>query len=98
MNTEPENYLPTRESLLIRLRNWGDEASWKDFFETYWKLIYSVARRTGMNDVEAQDVVQETIITVVRKLPEFKYDPAIGSFKGWLLTLTRSRIQDQFRR
>src|SRR5947207_12829164 len=98
MNTESEDYLPTRESLLLRLRKWDDETSWAEFFETYWRLIYSVARRAGFNDAEAQDVVQETVITVARKVPEFKYDPTIGSFKGWLLTLTHSRIQDQIRK
>jgi RNA polymerase sigma-70 factor (ECF subfamily) len=99
MKIESEDeYLPTRESLLNRLRNWDDQASWKDFFETYWKMIYRVGRRAGLSDAEAQDVVQETIITVARRLPQFRYDPAIGSFKSWLLTLTRSRLSDHFRK
>jgi RNA polymerase sigma-70 factor (ECF subfamily) len=97
-NGESETLLPTRESLLSRLRDLDDQTSWEDFFETYWKLIYSVARKAGLNDAEAQDVVQETIVKAARKLPGFKYDPAIGSFKAWLLTITRSRIQDQFRK
>lgn len=91
-------YLPTRESLLSRLRNWDDETSWKDFFETYWKMIYRVARRSGFGDTEAQDIVQETIISVAKALPQFKYDPSIGSFKSWLLQITRSRINDHFRK
>jgi RNA polymerase sigma-70 factor (ECF subfamily) len=95
---ESETFLPTRESLLSRLRDLDDQTSWDDFFETYWKLIYSVARKAGLNDAEAQDVVQETVVTAARKLPGFKYDPALGSFKAWLLTVTRSRVQDQFRK
>ena len=98
MNTETDDYLPTRESLLSRLRNWEDQESWRDFFETYWKLIYKVARRAGLGEAEAQDVVQETVLTVAQQMPGFHYDPAIGSFKAWLLTLTRSRIQDHFRK
>jgi len=101
MNPEFEEsppFLPTRESLLSRLRDLDDHTSWEDFFETYWKLIYSVARKAGLNDAEAQDVVQETIVSAARKLPGFKYDPALGSFKSWLLTITRWRIQDQFRK
>jgi RNA polymerase sigma-70 factor (ECF subfamily) len=98
MNPDTEDYLPTRESLLERLRNWEDQASWHDFFETYWKLIYKFARRAGLAEAEAQDVVQETVITVARKLPEFHYDPARGSFKAWLHTVAHSRIQDHFRR
>jgi RNA polymerase sigma-70 factor (ECF subfamily) len=98
MSTDTEDYLPTRESLLNRLRNWEDQESWKDFFETYWKLLYKVARRAGLGDAEAQDIVQETVFTVARHMPEFRYDPVLGSFKAWLLTLTRSRINDYFRR
>jgi RNA polymerase sigma-70 factor (ECF subfamily) len=98
MNTEPDEYIPTRASLLVRLKSWDDQESWKRFFDTYWKLIYSVARKAGLRDAEAQDVVQDTIIAAAKKLPEFKYDPAIGSFKGWLSQLTRRRIIDNLRK
>src|SRR5256886_12595069 len=90
--------LATRRSLVDRLVHWEDQARWQEFFETYWKLIYSVARRSGLNDAEAQDVVQETVITVAKKIDKLRYDPAIGSFKGWLLNITRWRIADQFRK
>jgi RNA polymerase sigma-70 factor (ECF subfamily) len=90
--------LVTRSSLLSRLRNVGDDASWRRFFDTYWRLIYNVARKAGLNDYEAQDVVQETVIAVARKMPEFRYDPAKGSFKQWLLLITRRRIHDHLRR
>src|SRR5437867_1224129 len=90
--------LPTRASLLSRLRDLGDSDSWREFFETYWRLIYNVARKAGLSDDAAQDVVQETVIAVARKMPEFRYDPAKGSFKQWLLLITRRRIHDQLRR
>src|SRR5437762_6830605 len=90
--------IATRSSLLKRLKNWDDRASWKDFFDTYWKLIYGVARAAGLNDAEAQDVVQETIICVAQKMPKFEYDSSVGSFKSWLMRLTRWRITDQFRK
>ena len=98
MTTLRTDVIPTRLSLLQRLKNWDDKTSWKDFFDTYWKLIYGVARKAGLSDAEAQDVVQETIIAVARKMPEFNYDPAIGRFKGWLMQVTRWRIVDQIRR
>src|SRR5947207_466930 len=62
--------IATRSSLIKRLKNWDDRASWKDFFDTYWKLIYGVARAAGLNDAEAQDVVQETIICVAKKIAQ----------------------------
>ena len=90
--------LATRRSLVDRLGNWDDQSRWQEFFETYWKLIYSVARKAGLGDAEAQDVVQETILTVAKNIGKLDYDPAVGSFKGWLLNITRWRIADQFRK
>jgi RNA polymerase sigma factor (sigma-70 family) len=90
--------IPTRRSLLDRLKNWEDHESWREFFDTYWRLIYGVAMKAGLTDSEAQEVVQETVIAVAKKMHGFKYDPSIGSFKSWLLHTTRWRISDQFRK
>jgi len=90
--------IPTRHSLLNRLKDWGDQTSWQDFFNTYSRLIYNVAVKAGLSDTEAQEVVQETVIAVARKIGEFKADPAHGSFSAWLMQLTRWRIADQFRK
>jgi RNA polymerase sigma factor (sigma-70 family) len=98
MQDKPFDPIPTRHSLLNRLKDWGDQASWQDFFDTYWRLIYNVAVKAGLTDAEAQDVVQETVIAVARKIGQFKADPAHGSFSAWLMQLTRWRIADQFRR
>ncbi len=98
MTSDSNEFIPTRASLLTRLKHWDDQEGWKRFFDTYWKLIYSVSRKAGLGDAEAQDVVQETIIAVAKKMPEFKYDPAVGSFKGWLMQLTRWRIVDHVRK
>jgi RNA polymerase sigma factor (sigma-70 family) len=94
---QTDAFIPTRRSLLSRLRNLDDDTSWRDFFDTYWKLIYRAATKAGLSDAEAQDVVQETILTISRKIQQFKYDPALGSFKGWLLHTTRWRILDHVR-
>jgi RNA polymerase sigma factor (sigma-70 family) len=91
-------WLATRRSLVDRLANWDDQKRWQEFFDTYWKLIYSAARKSGLTEAEAQEVVQETVITVAKNIGKLKYDPAIGSFKGWLLQITRWRIADQFRK
>ena len=93
-----ENDLKTRRTLISRLKNWEDQESWRDFFNTYWKFIYGVAIRFGLSDAEAEDVVQETILTVAKKMPVFEYDPAVCSFKGWLMHVTRLRIIDQLRK
>jgi RNA polymerase sigma-70 factor (ECF subfamily) len=91
-------FLPTRESLLSRLKDWEDRDSWQDFFETYWRLIYNTARKAGLTDTEAQDIVQETVISVAKNIEGFKYDPAVCSFKSWMLRLTRWRILNQLKK
>jgi RNA polymerase sigma-70 factor (ECF subfamily) len=93
-----DELIATRTTLIDRLKNWQDQPSWQDFFDTYWKLIYGVARKSGLTDTEAQEVVQETMISVAKHMPSFHYDPAIGSFRAWLLKMTRWRISDQFRK
>ena len=90
--------IPTRQSLLSRLKDWNDQESWKVFFDTYWRLIYNAAVKAGLTDAEAQDVVQETVISVLKTMPKFEYDAERGSFKTWLLHLTGWRITDQFRK
>jgi RNA polymerase sigma factor (sigma-70 family) len=93
-----DEFIPTRWSLLSRLKNLEDQDSWQVFFNTYWRLIYSVALKAGLSGDAAQDVVQETVLTVSRNLPRFRTDPSAGSFKGWLMNITRWRIADQYRR
>ncbi|HEY3860631.1 MAG TPA: sigma-70 family RNA polymerase sigma factor [Verrucomicrobiae bacterium] len=84
--------------MIKRLKNWQDQDSWQDFFDTYWKLIYGVAVKSGLTQTEAEDVVQETMVSVAKHMPEFNYNRAAGSFKAWLLNMTRWRITDQFRK
>jgi RNA polymerase sigma-70 factor (ECF subfamily) len=90
--------LATRRSMVERLGDWNDRKRWQQFFDSYWRLIHGTARKAGLTESEAQEVVQETLITVAKKIEQLKYDPAIGSFKGWLLQITRWRIADQFRK
>lgn len=93
-----EEFIPTRQSLLSRLRDLDDQESWRVFFETYWKLILRTAMRAGLTEAEAQDVVQETVISVSKNIQKFEYDPVKGSFKQYLLKLTNWRIRGQFRK
>jgi RNA polymerase sigma factor (sigma-70 family) len=89
---ESSSFLPTRSSLLFRLKEWNDSASWDEFFQAYNKSIHKIATGRGLTRVEADEVVQETMVAVARHMPEFSYDRAIGSFKSWLFTITRRSI------
>lgn len=97
-NKDTSELIPTRSSLLSRLNDWNDAKSWREFFDIYWKLIYNAAVKAGLSDAEAQDVVQDTVLSVAKKMHDFRYDPAQGSFKGWLLQLTRWRILNQLKK
>jgi RNA polymerase sigma-70 factor (ECF subfamily) len=54
MDDAPDEFLPTRKSLLTRLKSWDDQAGWQEFFETYWRLIFSVAIKAGLTLAEAE--------------------------------------------
>tara|TARA_B100001939_G_scaffold307707_1_gene287917 strand:- start:49 stop:681 length:633 start_codon:yes stop_codon:yes gene_type:complete len=90
--------LETRSSLIQRLKATINGESWEEFFHTYWELIYNVARRAGLSEADAQDIVQETILKIHKSLDRFEYNRKRGTFKGWLRTVTRSRLNDFFKK
>jgi RNA polymerase sigma-70 factor (ECF subfamily) len=87
----------TSNSLLLRLRQPGDEAAWQRFVSLYTPLLYHWACRKGLTNHDAADLVQDVLVTLVRKLPEFQYDSG-KSFRAWLRTVTENRCRDVLRR
>ena len=91
--------IPTRPSLLRRVKDWQDQASWQEFHDIYRGIIRGFALKSGLTEADADDVVQETLVEVAQKMPGFNYDPARrGYFRAWLLQLTRWRVRDHFRK
>ena len=88
----------TPPSLLIRLRDSQDAGSWRRFFEQYWRLIFSFARKCGLQPSDAQDVVQEVVTEVFRAMPRFEYDRSRGTFRAWLRTITQNKVADHLAR
>ncbi|QDU35983.1 ECF RNA polymerase sigma factor RpoE [Maioricimonas rarisocia] len=87
----------TSVSLLRRLREPDRDAAWERFVELYAPLIYHWGTRQGLSQTDAADLVQDVLATLVRKLPEFQYDPT-KRFRGWLRTITVNRANDLLRR
>ncbi len=83
----------THASLLLRIRDSHDEDAWSEFVEIYAPLVYSLARRHGVQDADAADLTQEVLKAVVCSAPTFVYEPAHGSFRGWLLTVARNQLR-----
>ncbi len=94
--------LPTRPSLLARLRNHDESAAWQkgweEFYALYHPVIFGHAIKKGLGETDAEDVVQEIVVGVAGKLPTFQYDPAICSFKTWLFRNAGHKIADHFRK
>jgi RNA polymerase sigma-70 factor (ECF subfamily) len=96
--TSPGDSMATRASLLARLKDWDDQGSWQEFFDTYWQLIHRVALKSGLTETEAQEAVQETLLAVAQNIKAFDYDRTRCSFKSWLMLIARQRIIWQLRK
>jgi RNA polymerase sigma-70 factor (ECF subfamily) len=97
MSLENPRSLLTRASLLFRIRDWEDSNSWEEFDRLYRRFVYGVARRSGLSHAESEDVVQDVFKRVAETIQNFESNPERGSFRGWLMNLTRWRITDKFR-
>lgn len=97
MSANPDDSLPTRSSVLRRLKD-DDEATWQEFYGTYRGLILNFVRRARLNEADAEEVLNDTMREVHKHLPGFDYRPERARFKTWLLTITRHRIIDFLRK
>src|SRR5207248_1034253 len=76
-----------------RIRDVGDGDAWSEFVDIYAPLVYSLARKHGLQDADAADLAQEVLRAVVGAAPRFAYDPRQGSFRGWLFTVARNQLR-----
>jgi RNA polymerase sigma factor (sigma-70 family) len=84
----------TRPSLLVRLRQSGDQEAWREFVGLYAPLIYGFGRKHGLQDADASDLTQEVLRDVSTAISRLDYDPQRGTFRSWLFTLVRRRLAD----
>jgi RNA polymerase sigma-70 factor (ECF subfamily) len=82
----------TSPSLLLRIRDPGDSASWGTFVNLYAPLIYRYGRRHGLQDADAADMTQEVLTRVARAVRDFSYQPERGRFRDWLGLLTHRAL------
>ena len=84
--------LTTRLTLLARVRDPGDNSAWSEFVTLYTPIIFSFLRKRGLSPADAEDVTQDTFRSVSQALPNFHLDQSIGTFRNWLFTVTRSKL------
>jgi RNA polymerase sigma-70 factor (ECF subfamily) len=83
---------PTRASLLVRIRDGHDQEAWRQFVQIYAPVVYGFARKRGLQDADAADVMQDVLRRVAGAAARLEYNPSRGSFRGWLYTVARNRI------
>jgi RNA polymerase sigma factor (sigma-70 family) len=84
----------TRPSLLARIKDTGDRQAWAEFVDIYAPLVYGFAQKQGLQDADAADLTQEVLGAVARSAARLDYDPARGTFRGWLFRVVRNELCD----
>ena len=88
----------TRASLLLRIRDPQDADAWQQFSRLYAGLVYGYARKRGLQDADAADLMQEVFRSISNAASRLEYDPKRGSFRGWLYTIARNKINNFYQR
>jgi RNA polymerase sigma-70 factor (ECF subfamily) len=89
----------TSASLIERVRRLDADA-WQRLCALYGPVVYGWCRRSGLQDSDAADAVQEIFRSVFRGIADFRgrqQDGRGGSFRGWLWTITRNQVRLFFR-
>ena len=87
----------TRSSVIRAVANTENEAAWQRFFDLYAGFVFSIARSKGLNDTDADDIVQMVFADLAWNLPSFKYDRAKGRFRSYLSGLVHWRVMDKLK-
>lgn len=87
----------TSASLLDRLRSNPDPTAWQRLIELYTPLIRGWLRQHAHLPQDADDIVQEVLAVVVRKLPQFQHSQRTGAFRHWLRTITVNCLRAYWR-
>jgi RNA polymerase sigma-70 factor (ECF subfamily) len=87
----------TSASLLERLRHPNASDAWRRFVRIYTPLLYYWARSADLPIHDAADLVQEVLLVLLQRLPEFQYDRS-KSFRGWLRAIALNKWRERCRR
>lgn len=86
MNRWPE----TRHSLVARLKDVRDGGAWVEFLDLYQPLVVQLLRRRGLQEADAEDLSQEVLMAVCRKIEDWRHNGRKGAFRSWLYVVSRN--------
>jgi RNA polymerase sigma-70 factor (ECF subfamily) len=84
----------TSINLLEQLRHGPAAPAWEHFVRRYRPLLFYWARRLGLQEPDAADLVQDVLVVLVRKLPKFHYESG-RSFRGWMRVVLLNTWRDR---
>ena len=87
----------TRSILLAQVRSPDDREAWEEFVQIYQPVIYRMARRRGMQDSDAQDLVQKVLMRVAGAIDRWERQPGTR-FRHWLRRVARNSILTELSR
>lgn len=87
----------TRHTLLHRVRDPADREAWNEFFELYAPLLEGYARAHGLARDDAEEIRDQCLELLSRKLPGFEYERERGSFSSWLHRIAHAKVIDLVR-
>lgn len=82
----------TRPSLLLQIRDGANHSAWQEFMRLYGPMVYGFARKRGLQDADAADLMQDVMRSVSTSIGRLDYDRNQGAFRGWLFTITRNKV------
>ena len=82
----------TRPSLLIRLKDQGDQAAWTEFVEVYRPVICRLAASRGMQNADAEDLAQQVLTSLAKAIGRWQDDPQRARFRTWLRRVANNAI------
>lgn len=94
---KPHGFPETRPSLLAQLAENSDQHGWREFFQRYAPAVFRVARHRGLTNEDADDVVQQVMISIARHMKDFRYDRDRGYFRQWVRRIANNFICNYFR-
>ena len=88
----------TNHSLIARVQDLDDGASWTEFLGIYQPVVFRMARKRGLQDADAHDVVQQVFVSISRAIGRWEESPDKPPFRAWLATIARNAITNSLTR